>query len=140
MTKSKNETKPKWKMMAEQLKVCCDETCLLGSCAELIWESGYQDNPFLEKVGAAYNDALESRNKAFTVLVMALTDLDEKGAGELIEQGTQGVSHLTLADRLAASSEPPIIKYGFGWWFKFDDVYGPPDSASHDGCGDEHPF
>ena len=140
MTKSNNETRPNWKKMAEQLNVSCDEICLIESCEKLIWQKGGENSPLLKKVDAAYNDALERRNNALTALVMALTDLDEKGAGELIEQGTQHIYHSTLAARIAHCAKPPIIKYGFGWWFNFDDDYGPPDSASHDGCGDEHPF
>ena len=117
METMKNHSTPKWKEMAEQLKVDCKTFDIIERHKQKISAEEYKAIPILEKIDGVLNAALDRRDKAFRALVMKLTDLDENGAGELIEQATQYVPHYDLAYRMACCSEPPIVN---GWCFKFN--------------------
>ncbi len=119
METMKNDTTPKWKEMAQQLKVDCVRSEILEECTRRVRTVGSNAGNIQEKISDALNVALSMRKDTFMALVMELTDLDANAAGELIQQLTQHISHLDIARRLECCSEPPIVKYGFGWWFTF---------------------
>jgi len=140
MENMKNDTTPKWKEMAQQLKVDCEKFDTIEYCKARITAEEYKAIPILEKIDGELNAALDRRDKAFRALVMELTDLGETGADELIEQVTQRMTYLDLTDGMVRCSEAPIVKYGFGWWFNFDTYVETRPLQSSDDFDDDLPF
>ncbi len=126
MKSVKSETTPNWKKMAQQLQLTCEEAHLITLGGVQVGQDPEQCSLFCRTVDEVYDVTIDKRNKEFKQLVMELTDLDEKGADELIEKGTELIGYSLLVNRLALCCEPPIVEYGFGWWFNFvfDDSIG----------------
>lgn len=120
MESAQNQTTLNWKEMVARLRIYCTSSDILEHCVKNIHNVSADVGTLQDKVSDALNMAKGMRDRAFMELVIELTDLDAGGAGELIQHITQYDSHTNLVNRMAQCSEPPLVKYGFGWCLTVD--------------------
>ena len=118
-----NQTTSKWKDLVPQVRDYCASADALQQCVDTLHRIGVDDRSLLDPVRNALDISKDIRNQLFTKLVIALTDLDARGAAELIQQMTRYLDHTCLAHRLAQYSGPPLVKYDFGWWLTFESPF-----------------
>ena len=115
-----NQTTSNWKDLVPQVRDYCASADALLQCVDTLHSIGVDDSSLLDPVRNALDISKDIRNQLFTKLVIALTDLDARGAAELIQQMTRYEGHATLAYRLQQYSDPPLVKYDFGWWLTLE--------------------
>ena len=120
MKTARIQLEPKWIEMAKQLKVNCEIFNILENCARNLRAISADAGDIQGKISNALNVALSIREDALLALMIELTDLNANDAEKLTQHMTEYISPSELACLMTNCSEPPLVKYRFGWWFNLN--------------------